>query len=391
MKILYLSHVKISEQQEGDSIHFLEMALSLQRQGNNLLIICQGGKHISHLLPTKQIPGFKIRYLTSFFLDLVFIPYLLFYIQKFKPDTVYYRDVATGGIVSWLLKVPSVAEANGIYPDIAKIERPRFFKIAGTFLRIRERFQYFLATRIICVTEGIKKELVRNYGVNEEICTVIHNGVNVQLFRPLNKLTCRKKLGINLDYFCMGFVGSFKAWQGLDTLVEAMKILKKNGHNMIKCILVGDGDWMNLIKNMVNRYDLQEEVFFKGKIPYENIPSFINSFDICVAPFKEERNQKIGLSPLKLYEYLACAKPVIASRVEGVNEIIKSGNCGYLFEPDDVEGLALRIIGSYNERDKLPELGINGRRFIGDQFSWQKVADRVQNVLQEAIKEKQNR
>ena len=196
MRILYLSHVKMSDKQEGNSIHFLEMALNLQELGNDLLIICQGGKHISHLLPSKQILGFKIRYLTSLFLDLILIPYLLFYIQKFKPDTVYYRDVATVGIVSWLLKVPSVAEANGIYPDEVKREHPLFFKFAGSIYKLKERMIYVLATRIICVTEGIKRELVRNYGVNEEICRVIHNGVNINLFRPLSKAACRKRLGI---------------------------------------------------------------------------------------------------------------------------------------------------------------------------------------------------
>jgi glycosyltransferase involved in cell wall biosynthesis len=385
MRILSLSHVKMSKQQEGDSIHLLEMALSLQRHGNDLLIICQGGKHISHLIPTKQVPGFRMRYLTSFFLDLIFIPYLIFYIKKFNPDIVYYRDVSIVGILSWLLRVPSVAEANGIYADIAKIERPLFFRIAGKFLQFRERIQYFRATRIICVTEGIKNELVMNYGVKNEVCKVIHNGVNTRLFRPSNKKVCRKKLDIADDYFYIGFVGSFKAWQGLETLIEAMRIVKIKGNDRIKCLFIGDGYLMNHLREMVSRYALNNELIFKGRIAYKNIPGVINSFDICVAPFKKERNQKIGLSPLKLYEYLACARPVIASRVEGVSEVIEKGNCGYLFDPDDVESLSSSIIESYQERDKLPELGKNGRRFIKDQFSWEKVAESVQSVLLEAI------
>jgi len=384
MKILFISHAEMSQLQ-GDSIHVLEIALNLQKQGNDLLVICQGGKQISHLLNTKQIPGFRIRYLTSLFLDLISIPCLFFYIKRFKPDIVYYREVATAGLVSWFLKVPCVAEANGIYPDLAKMERPRFFKIAGTFLRLRERFQYFLATRVICVTKGIKRELVRNYGVKEEICRVIHNGVNIGLFKPLNKVACRKKLGIKQDYFYMGFVGSFKAWRGLENLIEALKKVKERGYDQIKCFLIGDGYLMSHLKEMVNRYDLSKNIIFKGSVNYEEAPIFINSFDICYLCWT---GLKYGSSALKLFEYLACARPVIASRVEGDREIVKNGNCGYLFDPDDIEGLVLRIIESFNERDKLHELGRNGRRFIKDQFSWQKVANRLQNVLLEVIKEK---
>ena len=383
MKILYPSHVNMSEQREGNSIHLLEIALNLQKQGNDLLIICQGGKHISHLLPTKQIPSFRVRYLRSLFLDLVFIPYLLFYITKFKPDTVYYRDVSVGGIISWFLNVPSVAEANGIYPDIAKIENPRFYRIASPFLKLRERIQYFRATRIICVTEGTKNELVKNYGVKNEICRVIHNGVNTRLFKPSDKMVCRGKLGIKGEYFYIGFVGAFKAWQGLEILIDAMKIVKERGYDAIRSILVGDGNLMKRLKEMVKRSGLQKEIVFTGRIGYENVPAFINSFDIC---YLCKIGSKLGFfSPLKLYEYIACARPVIASRVEGISEIVEEGNCGYLFDPDDVSSLVSSIIESYNARDKLPELGKNGRRFIEDKFSWQQVADRVQSVLKEAV------
>lgn len=382
MKILCVSHTNITGQ-EGDSTHIRELALNLQKLGNNLLLICQGGNQNCHFYKIVRLPNIKIKYLISLFLDLISIPYLFFYIKRFKPDIIYYRDVATAGIISWFFKMPCVAEANGIYPDLAKVERPLFYKIAGTFLRMRERFQYFSATRIICVTEGIKKELVRNYSVNEEICRVIHNGVNVGLFKPLSKVACRKKLGIKLNYFYMGFVGSFKAWRGLENLIEAMKIVKQREYDHIKCLFIGDGYLMSRLKEMVNRYDLSKNIIFKGRVKYEDVPLFINSLDVCYLCWT---GLKYGSSALKLYEYLACARPVIASKVEGDREIVKNGNCGFLFDPDDVESLVSSIIESYNGRDKLYELGRNGRRFIKDQFSWEKVADKVQSVLKEAIK-----
>lgn len=384
MKILCISHAKISGQ-EGDSTHTLEMALNLQKQGNDLLLICQDGKQVFYSLKIVRLPGLRIKYLTSLFLDLISIPSLFFYIKRFKPDIVYYRDVTTGGIISWLLKISSVAEANGIYPEEVKMERPHFFKIAGSFLRMRERLQYFSATRIICVTEGIKRELVKTYGVKREICRVIHNGVNTRLFKPSDKMACRKKLGIKGDYFNIGFVGSFKAWQGLETLIEAVKIVKDKGYESIKCFFIGDGYLVKGLKEMVNWHGLQKDIIFTGRVTYKDVPTFINSFDIC---YLCRIGLYFGFSPLKLYEYLACAKPVIASRVEGISEVIEDGNCGYLFDPDDVESLASMIIESYNERNRLPEFGNNGRRLIENRFSWEKVARKVQRVLKESIKQK---
>ena len=384
MKILYFAPINVNVQ-KGDSTHFLEVAGNLQDFGNKVLVICQGGKGKLRDLNFKYIPNIEIKYLTTLFVDLFSSLYLIFYLLVLKPDIVYYRGVTLGGIISRIFSVASVAEANGIYPDEIKIGQPYFFKFVGCFLKLRERMNYFLANRIICVTEGIKRELVKSYGVKNAICRVIPNGANTNLFTPMDKLACRRKLSLKEGHFYLGFVGSFRPWVGLDTLIEALSMIKRKGYDKIRCILVGDGGLMGNLKEIVKQHNLQEEVIFTGGIRYEEVALFINSFDVCLAPFKRKRNLRIGLSPLKLYEYLACARAVIASRLEGISEVIDDGKCGYLFEPDVVEDLAARIIESYRERDKLIELGNNGRTLIEKMFSWEGTTRRVESVLREAL------
>ena len=384
MKILYFSPINTNVQ-KGDSTHFLEVAGNLQDFGNKVLVICQGGKGKLRDLNFKYIPNIEIKYLTTLLVDLFSSLYLIFYLLVHKPDIVYYRGVTLGGIISRIFNVPSVAEANGIYPDEIKIGQPYFFKYVGCFLKLRERMNYFLANRIICVTEGIKRELVKSYGVKNAICRVIPNGANTNLFKPMDKIACRRKLSLKEDHFYLGFVGSFRSWVGLDTLIEALSMIKGKGYDKIRCILVGDGGSMGNLKEIVKRHNLQKEVIFTGDIRYEEVALFINSFDVCLAPFKRERNLKIGLSPLKLYEYLACARAVIASRLQGISEVIDDGKCGYLFEPDVAEDLASRIIESYSERDKLIELGDNGRALVEKRFSWEETARKVESVLREAL------
>jgi len=281
----------------------------------------------------------------------------MFFVKTFRPNVVFYRGLMSGGIICRIFGIPSVAEANGIYPDEIKMQRPLFFGVVGPILKLRERILYCSATKVICVTNGIKRELTRGYGVAGGKCEVVPNGVNISLFKPCNKMVCRRALEFDENTFYLGFVGSFQPWQGLDTLIQALTIVKERNCRHMKCVLVGDGDEMESLKRMVNLNSLQNEIIFKGRVEYEDVPALINSFDVCLAPFKRQRNAKIGLSPLKLYEYLACAKPVIATRTEGVTEVIEESNCGYLFDADDANALALKIIQCFNERDILEKLG----------------------------------
>ena len=162
-----------------------------------------------------------------------------------------------------------------------------------------------------------------------------------------------------------------------------MRLLDERGYKQINCILVGDGDELNTLREMTNRYNLTERVIFTGKVKHDKVVMYINGFDVCVAPFRSERNSQIGLSPLKLYEYLACAKPVITSRIEGGAQLIEQGNCGYLVEPNSVDELAETIIKCYNDRKNLTNIGLNGRQLVEKKYSWRKIAGDTQKILEE--------
>jgi glycosyltransferase involved in cell wall biosynthesis len=161
--------------------------------------------------------------------------------------------------------------------------------------------------------------------------------------------------------------------------------VKEQGYAQIKHILVGDGEQEPLLRQKVREYKLEQEIKFTGRVTYEQVVYYINACDIAIAPFTKERNSIIGVSPLKVYEYLACGRPVIASRLDGIKEVIEEGKCGYLFEPGDAEELAKRIIQSYQERDALQEMGLRGRRLVENKYSWRMTAKRIVKVLNEII------
>jgi glycosyltransferase involved in cell wall biosynthesis len=252
---------------------------------------------------------------------------------------------------------------------------------------LAEEINFRLSDKIICVTEGIKREIVRRYKVNEGKLVVIPNGANIELFRPLDKHGCRRKLGLEEDAFYVGFVGSFAPWQGLDILIEAARQVKEQGYSQIKYILVGDGECEYILRQKVQGYKLEDEIRFTGRVAYEQVVNYMNACDVAVAPFTTKGSAALS-SPLKLFEYLACGRPVIASRVDGVKEVIEEGKCGYLFEPGDAEELAKRIIQSYQERDALQEMGLRGRQLVESKYTWRATAKRIVEVLSEVVEEK---
>jgi glycosyltransferase involved in cell wall biosynthesis len=366
--------------------HFIEVAQNLVKLGNELLILLPGYQPYdrkNHGLNVCYVPTFRKNTLSYLLYEIVSFFYLTFYILNWKPDVIYLRQglfEVFPPILARLFGVPYVIEKNGIMED--EFRSRGFSEIVIKILRLAEEINFRLSDKIVCVTEGIKREIVRRYKVNEGKLMVIPNGANIELFRPLDKRECRRKLGLEENAFYVGFVGSFAPWQGLEILIEAAKRVKEQGYAQIKYILVGDGEQEPLLRQKVREYKLEQEIRFTGRVAYEQVVNYINTFDVC---YLCKERLSFGFSPLKLYEYLACGRPVIASRVDGVKEVIEEGKCGYLFEPGDAEELAKRIIQSYQERDTLQEMGLRGRRLVESKYSWRMTAKRIVKVLNEII------
>jgi glycosyltransferase involved in cell wall biosynthesis len=123
-----------------------------------------------------------------------------------------------------------------------------------------------------------------------------------------------------------------------------------------------------------------DKFIFTGKVPYEKIPLYINASEICVVykkPFKS------GFSPLKLYEYMACGKPVVASNVDGF-EILEQLKAGSLVKPEDANELAKAIIKLLKDRQLREIMGRNGIEYVKTQ-SWEAVTRKVEKVCEGVI------
>lgn len=268
-----------------------------------------------------------------------------------------------------------MTEVNGFLID--ELDLSKIFK--GIY-SIYEGAMLNSTNRIVAVTSELRDIICRTYGVPAEKISVIPNGVNTELFRPIDKKTVRESLGFNVDEKIVGYIGKLEPWQGVEYLIKAAPlILERFDGTMF--LIVGDGLMYYELAGMIEKLGLRNRFTFAGEISHEDVPMYINATDVCVTLKKALRT---GFSPLKLYEYMACEKPVIASKVEGF-EVLEERGAGSLVSPEDSREVSEAIINLLSSPELQKCLGTNGREAVLEEFSWRTVAERLITIFEEEI------
>ncbi|MHC1571132.1 MAG: glycosyltransferase family 4 protein, partial [Methermicoccaceae archaeon] len=249
-------------------------------------------------------------------------------------DVVYTRSpFMTAGAVLGCGSAPVVYEVNGLVSDEQQLYGG-VHRLVGWAAAVADRIALKRASHVVAITQGIRDRLIE-MGVPFEHITVIENGADIELFSPVED--AKQKLGLSSPVVC--FVGSLAPWQGVEQLVGAAPQVLEHVPDA-HFLIVGGGALESELRQMVKEGGMDERFTFTGAVPYEKVPLYINAADVCVVCKKPMRS---GYSPLKLYEYMACAKPVVASRACGF-EVLESVGAGLLVSPDDPEELAGAVV-----------------------------------------------
>ena len=178
--------------------------------------------------------------------------------------------------------------------------------------------------RILVATDNERDHLVQHYGASPETIGVVPCGVNLDLFRPLNKVSARQELGFDQNESIVLFVGRFAPLKGIDRLMQATARLKD--HERLRLVIVG-GDGQNTaeakhLQRLSRRLGIQSLVNFVGRIPQDKLPPYYSAADLLVVPSYYE---SFGLVAL---ESLASGTPVIATNVGAMQSILQDGRTG---------------------------------------------------------------
>jgi glycosyltransferase involved in cell wall biosynthesis len=344
-----------------------------------------GQKSVDRALSgVRYVPVIDNKYLVQPSYEFMLSLYLLYFCVKSRPDVLYLRQNSFPFfpiILCKLFKIPSIVEVNGMVLDELKVSNSKSFayRIFSFLALSSEKLNYRYSDRIVSVTEKLKDELVNLYDVPRDKILVINNGANTDLFKPMDQEKVKAELGLEKTKSYVCFVGHLAAWQGVEFLIYASPLILEKCPD-VRFLVVGDGAVKTKLLETTSKLGLSDKFTFTGRIPYERVPLYINAADICVAPFIKGRNSKIGLSALKTYEYLACGKPIVASSIPGVKDLIDFSGGGISVSPEDPQELANGVIKLIlNENTRLL-MGEKGRKYVVKYHSWDGVARNVLNI-----------
>ena len=190
--------------------------------------------------------------------------------------------------------------------------------------------------RILAPTDREKENLLKHCQAPAEKIGVVPCGVNLDLFRPMDKAAARQRLGFAEDESIVLYVGRFDPIKGIDRLLEAMAYLKHRKRTRL--VIIGGDDpgtpeYQNL-RQLSAKFGIEKSVHFVGRIEQNQLPPYYSAADVLVVPSYYESFGLVGL------ESLACGTPVVASRVGAMQEIIEDGKTGLVVADLTPRGLA---------------------------------------------------
>lgn len=220
-----------------------------------------------------------------------------------------------------------------------------------------EKTVYPRVDEMTAITPRLRDYAVK-MGANPESSTYLPSGADTDLFYYQEKdMTLMSKYSIHPDDLVLLFAGTIYHFSGLDKIISNLPVAIKKNPNL-KLLIVGSGEQESKLRALVHELDLQQKVIFTGFIAYPNLPQYVNLADICLNPFEINKTTNL-IFPGKIYQYLACEKPVIATKLQGMLDVfpVDHLNSGiYYYDTIEEFFTLVNKIGCRRVQDPNPSL-----------------------------------
>ena len=304
---------------------------------------------------------------------------LLLTIRREKPEVLLWFD-SPGQIAplwcSRLLHCPYVLFVNGL-PAAELTGLWGWAPIRGLVQRML-RVSAQQARAVVSVCREIPQWMQCEWGIEAARCHVIRNGVDPAACVPREKAEACRRLRLDPDRPYIGFVGGFFPWHGLDMLVEAMALVRRE-HPDARLLLVGDGQTRPALEALVRQRGLENAVTFVGRVAFDEVSWWIGASDLCVVLHRPVRFYP-GDS-MKLWEYLACARPVVATAGAGYGDLVDTLGAGVSVQEEDVSSLAAGLSCLIRNPEMAARMGQSGRAAVVEAHTWEARAEELERVF----------
>jgi len=249
----------------------------------------------------------------------------------------------------------------------------------GSLFSLLEKTLPYVSDTVSVASHGLK-DLAKRIGVDGSRIFWSPVGADLNKFHPcVDSSKIRSKLGISGPFIL--YVGQLHGAQYVDVLIKSASIIKQKQPEA-KFVIAGDGFMREELVKLRDKAGLNSDIIFTGSVDHEEIPFYIASADVCVAVFKDTKVTRCK-SPLKIAEYMASGKAIIASDVGEVKQML--GGCGLLAAAGDHLSLAEGILRLIEDPLLRLEMGRTARRRAEQFFSWKNTAINLESAYEKAV------
>lgn len=278
--------------------------------------------------------------------------------------------------------VPFVYEVRAFWEDAA-VDAKKYAhgSLPYHLTRLLETMVFWRANAVTTIATYLKTDIEQRRGKRGNVF-LTPNGVDCARFFPIPRdEELMKSLNIAKTPV-IGFIGSFYRFEGLNILLHALAILKRDGVPY-QAILVGGGEMEQEWKALAAELGLSD-VQFTGRVPHAEVLRYYSVIDLCVYPRLQENITEL-VTPLKPLEAMAMGKLVIGSHVGGIAELLHQGKGGLLFPPENPEALAQLLRNAIADFAQYQSVADAGKEIANTAYSWDSHIKRYQNIYEMAL------
>lgn len=374
MKILY--HHRVGSR-DGQAVHIDELIHAFRALGHDVAVVAPPGFEFSPIGHEPRLAAWIKRRLPRIFFEVLEILYnapaylrLRRAIRTFKPDLIYERHglfLIAGTLLGKRWSIPTFLEVNSPLAH----ERSQSRELTCETLASRlEKWAWRAAAHVLPVTEVLAK-VIRDAGVPPSHITVVPNGIDRDRFSG-DESADAAKAAIDLSgKIVLGFTGFMRTWHGLEAVVEMLA--QPSTPPDLHLLLIGDGPAKPLLEERAAALGVTDRISFVGLVSRDDISRFVAAFDIALVPKVVEY-----ASPLKLFEYMALGKAIVAPDQPNIREVLTTGINAVLFDPMRQGEMASAIVRLAADAETRERLGEAARATIDSRnFTWRANADRI--------------
>jgi glycosyltransferase involved in cell wall biosynthesis len=246
--------------------------------------------------------------------------------------------------------------------------------------RLADQISARYVERFIVVSDSLRTTLIEGRGISSQRVVRIYNGIELHQYHPdLNETSLRNNWGIPPSAPLVGAIGRMVWQKGFEFLIHAIPEIISDIHD-VRFLFVGDGPLKSDLERLVRQLDISHKVIFAGFRP--DISRVLSAIDILVVPSLLE-----GF-PIMTLEAMAMAKPIVATRINGIEEQISDGEEGLLVPPQSTKTLSAAVLELIQNNELASRLGTAARRKVETYFSVERMVGETEKVYLFALEAK---